>query len=375
VKVEKPPLALRESAPSSGADEAAQHRRRLAAAVTTEEGPVAAAQNQTDCFFHTMSSEFQFFNKGENVSLREGFGRAMVTLGHQRKDFFHFDADVRGGTGAKAFSDAFPDRIVQFGIAEQNVMAAAAGFADTGLIPVVVGFSAFTIMRAHEMLRTAVCYGKRNVKICCSHIGLDTGPDGATAQMIEDLGTCRTIPGLTIMVPSCANEIQPMFEAVLNEPGPVYMRIGRSPTPVLYGNPGPIQVGKADLLRDGTDVTIVACGSRVYTSLDAAAKLQEQGISAAVVNIRSIKPLDLEMLNHLSYRTGAIVTVEDHSIHGGLGGAVAEAVVQHRPVPIEILGIRDKFGRSGEHLELFAGYGIAEADIIAAARRVAQRKA
>ena len=329
----------------------------------------------TDSRFNTMSSEFQFFNKGENVSLRDGFGRAMVTLGHQRKDFFHFDADVRGGTGAIAFSDAFPDRIVQFGIAEQNMMAAAAGFADTGLIPVVVGFSAFTIMRAHEMLRTAVCYGKRNVKICCSHLGVDTGPDGATAQMIEDLGTCRTIPGLKIMVPSCANEIQPMFEAVLNEPGPVYMRIGRSPTPILYENPVRIEVGKADLLRDGSDVTVIACGSRVYAALNAAVQLQAQGISAAVINIRSIKPLDLGMLNHFSDKTGALVTVEDHSIHGGLGGAVAEAVVQHRLVPVEILGIRDKFGRSGEHLELFTLYGIAEVDIVAAAQRVVQRKA
>ncbi|SKA92859.1 transketolase [Prosthecobacter debontii] len=321
-----------------------------------------------------MSSDFQFFKKGESISLREGFGRAMVTLGHQRQDFFHFDADVRGGTGAKAFSDAFPDRIVQFGIAEQNMMAASAGFADTGLIPVVVGFSAFTIMRAHEMLRTAVCYGKRNVKVCCSHLGVDTGPDGATAQMIEDLGTCRTIPGLKIMVPSCANEIQPMFEAVLNEPGPVYMRIGRSPTPILYENPGPIQIGKGDLLREGTDVTIIACGSRVYASLDAAVKLQEQGISAAVVNMRSIKPLDIELITRLAAQTGAFVTVEDHSIHGGLGGAVAEALAQYCPAPLEILGIQDKFGRSGEHHELFALYGISEADIIEAAQRVLKRK-
>lgn len=321
-----------------------------------------------------MSSEFQFFKRGENVSLREGFGRAMVTLGRQRQDFFHFDADVRGGTGAKAFSDAFPERVVQFGIAEQNMMAAAAGFAETGLIPVVVGFSAFTIMRAHEMLRTAVCYGRRNVKICCSHLGVDTGPDGATAQMVEDLGTCRTIPGLKIMVPSCANEIQPMFESVLSEPGPVYMRIGRSPTPILYENPGKIEIGKADLLREGTDVTVIACGSRVFAALDAAVKLEVQGISTAVVNMRSIKPLDTELLQAQARKTGAIVTVEDHSIHGGLGGAVAEELVQNHPVPVEMLGIRDKFGRSGEHYELFELYGIAEADIVSAAQRVLRRK-
>jgi len=179
------------------------------------------------------------------------------------------DADVRGGTGAKPFAEAFPERTLQFGIAEQNVMGAAAGFADSGLLPVVVGFSAFTIMRSHEQLRTAVCYGGRNVKICCSHLGLDVGPDGGTAQMLEDIATCRAIPTLKVMVPACANEIQPMFDAVLHEPGPVYMRIGRSPTPVLYECPGPIEIGKADVLRQGDDAAIIACGSRVAAALEA----------------------------------------------------------------------------------------------------------
>ncbi len=316
----------------------------------------------------------QFFDKGQDVSLREGFGRALIALGKARDDFYIFDADVRGGTGAKPFAEAFPDRVLQFGIAEQNMMAAAAGFADTGLIPVVVGFSAFTIMRAHEQLRTAVCYGNRNVKICCSHLGVDVGPDGATAQMLEDLATCRSVPTLKVMVPACANEIQPMFEAVMNEPGPVYMRIGRSPTPVLYDNPGPVEIGKADTIKPGNDVAVIACGSRVIAALQAAEQLEADGIGARVINLRSIKPIDLEVIRSCCHEVGAIVTVEDHSIYGGMGSAVAEIVVETNPVPVEILGVKDKFGRSGEHYELYGLYGIDVPDIIEAARKVIERK-
>ena len=317
---------------------------------------------------------FDFFKIGQNVSLRDGFGRALVALGKIRDDFFLFDADVRGGTGAKVFADVFSERVVQFGIAEQNMMGAAAGFADAGLLPVVVGFSSFTVMRAHEQLRTAVCYGRRNVKICCSHLGLDVGPDGATAQMLEDIATCRAIPTLKVMVPACANEIQPMFEAVLNEPGPVYMRIGRSPGPILYENPGPIKFGQADVMRDGQDVAIIACGSRVSASIEAANKLKSEGVSARVVNMRSIKPIDKEVIRSCCNEVGAIVTVEDHTIYGGMGSAISEVVVQTIPVPVEILGIKDIFGRSGEHYELFARYGIDVPDIVEAAKKVIKRK-
>jgi len=319
-------------------------------------------------------SDFRFFDKGQLVSLRDGFGRAMVALASVREDFYLFDADVQGGTGAKPFAQAYPERVVQFGIAEQNVMAAAAGFASVGLMPVVVGFSAFTIMRAHEMLRTAVCYGKRNVKICCSHLGVDTGPDGATAQMLEDLATCRVTPTLDVVVPACANEIQPMLAAVLDHPGPVYMRIGRSPTRVLYDEPGEVRVGKADVLRDGEDVALVACGSRVAACLDAAKVLADKGIGACVVNLRSLKPIDADTITRCCLHTGAFVTVEDHSIYGGMGSAVCEVVAQTCPVPVEILGVRDRFGRSGEHYELNELYGIGVSAIVTAAEKACSRK-
>ena len=321
-----------------------------------------------------MMQNFDYFPPGQDVSMREGFGRALVALGRTRSDFYLFDADVAGGTGAKPFSQAFPERTLQFGIAEQNLMAAAAGFADTGLIPLIAGFASFTVMRAHEQLRTAVCYGARNVKICCSHVGLDTGPDGATAQMLEDLVTCRAIPGLTVVVPACANEIQPLLAAILDDPGPVYMRIGRSPSPIIYEKPGPIRIGKGDILRNGDNLTLMACGTRVAAALKASEILAAQGISARVVNMRSIKPLDHALIQQCCRDTGAIVTVEDHTALGGLGGAVAESVVQGSPVPMEIVAVRDSFGRSGEHSELFGAYGIDVADIVAAALKVQRRK-
>lgn len=317
---------------------------------------------------------FNYFEKDLGVSLREGFGRALVTLGKLRDDFYLFDADVRGGTGAKVFAETFPDRVLQFGIAEQNTMAAAAGFADSGLIPVVVGFSAFTIMRAHEQLRTAVCYAHRNVKICCSHIGVDVGPDGATAQMLEDLATCRAIPNLKVLVPACANEIQPMFRAILETPGPVYMRIGRSPSPIIYDAPQKIEIGKADILKEGRDVTIIACGSRVSAALEAGKGLDSIGIAARIINLRSIKPIDTEIINCCCHETGAIVTVEDHTIYGGMGSAIAEVAVNTRPVPIKIIGIQDSFGRSGEHYELNSAYQIDVKDIVNGAKEVLNRK-
>ncbi len=318
--------------------------------------------------------DFNFFDKGDSISLREGFGRALLTLAQNRTDFYLFDADVRGGTGAKIFAESYPDRVIQFGIAEQNVMAAAAGFADTGLIPLVVGFGAFTIMRAHEQLRTAVCYGDRNVKICCSHLGVDVGPDGATAQMLEDLATCRSIPGLTVLVPACANEIQPMLQYVINEPGPVYMRIGRSPTPVIYENPAEVGINEADLLIDGKDVFIIACGSRVWPAINVATEMSNNGTSVGVVNMRTIKPIDKKIIGYCCDKAGALVTVEDHNIIGGMGSAVAELVVQRNPVPIEILGIKDEFGKSGEHTELFEKYGISDDAIKSALIKVMGRK-
>ncbi|TNE66543.1 MAG: hypothetical protein EP335_03535 [Alphaproteobacteria bacterium] len=313
-------------------------------------------------------ADLQFWPIGADVSVRDAFGRVLVHMANVRKDWVLLDADVAGGTGAKPLVGAYPDRVVQFGIAEQNMMAAAGGMADTGLIPVVSTFAAFGCMRAHEQFRTAIAYPNRNVKLCCSHIGLDVGPDGATAQMLEDLATMRAIPGVTVISPADANEFMQAFQAILEHEGPVYMRIGRSPTPVVTEADAPFKIGKAKRLREGTDVTLVGTGVAVARALKAADMLAGEGISARVVNMASIKPIDADELVAAATETGGIVTAEDHNVFGGLGSAVAECLAERHPARMRFVAVRDRFGKSGEHTNLPAAFGIAVEDIAAAAR-------
>lgn len=316
----------------------------------------------------------EHFKPGEAVSLRTAFGRALCEAASTRDDFVLFDADVASGTGAKPFVEQYPERVLQFGTAEQNLMAAAAGAASTGVIPVVATFAVFGIMRAHEQFRTAVAYPQRNVKLCCSHVGVDVGPDGATAQMLEDLAVARSIPNVTVLVPADANAMLSAFPLVLDTSGPVYLRIGRSPAPVIYESPPPLSVGKAVTLRDGSDVTIVAAGVMVARALDAATELASAGISCEVLDAFSIKPLDVETIVASASRTGRVVTAEDHSVIGGLGGAVAEALVRRHPVPVEMVGVLDRFGTSGEPEDLAAHYGVDTPSIVAAVHRVVARR-
>jgi len=319
--------------------------------------------------------QLQRWKIGDTVSLREAFGRILVHLGAQRKDFVLFDADIAGGTGAKPFVEKFPDRVIQFGIAEQNMVAAAGGFADVGVIPVVSTFAAFGMMRAHEQFRTAVAYPKRNVKLCCSHLGVDTGPDGATAQMLEDIAVARAIPNIAVVAPADANEFMSAFVATLDHPGPVYLRIGRSPAPVIFGADHDFALGKATRLRDGRDLTIVATGVMVARAIAAAKLLEGRSIAARVVNLSTIKPLDEAELLAAARDTGAIVTAEDHNIHGGMGSAVAEFVAQHWPVPMKLVGVEDRFGKSGEAAELAEVFGLTPAHIADHAATLLSRKA
>lgn len=315
-----------------------------------------------------------YWNIGEQISLRDAFGRALTYLGSIRNDFALFDADVAGGTGAKPFVQQFPGKVVQFGIAEQNMMAAAGGFADTGIIPVVTTFAAFGTMRAHEQFRTAIAYPRRNVKLCCSHLGVDVGPDGATAQMLEDLATVRAIPNVTVVVPADANQMLQALPVVLDHPGPVYMRIGRSPAPVITPADSSFTIGKALRLRNGNDVTLVATGVMVARALKAAEELANDGIEARVINLSTIKPLDKEELLSAARETGAIVTAEDHNVLGGMGSAVAELLAENHPIPMAFVGVRDRFGKSGEAEELARLFGLTDKDISKAARNVIARK-
>ena len=283
------------------------------------------------------------------------------------------DADIAGGTGVHHFRKSHPKRLLQFGIAEQNMMAAAGGLAATGLIPVVTTFAVFCL-RAIEQARLSLCYARRNAKIVASHPGLDVGPDGGSAQALEDLAAFRAIPGMTVISPADPTEMALATRAMLEYQGPVYMRSGRSPAPRLFGDDHKFEIGKGQILRDGDDVTIVACGVEVARALAAADILGRDGISARVVNMPTIKPIDTALLSICSLETGAIVTAEDHNIHGGLGGAVAEALAQTRPCPIEFVGVRDTFGASGEPEELAQHFGISAPFIADAARRVITRK-
>ncbi len=319
-------------------------------------------------------SGLEFWNIGEDISLRDAFGRILLHMAKKRDDWVLLDADVAGGTGAKPLTIEHPERVMQFAIAEQNMLAAASGVADSGLIPVVSTFAAFGTMRAHEQFRTAVCLAKRNVKLLCSHVGLDVGPDGPTAQALEDLATMRAIPDTLVISPADANEFMNAFITILDYEGPVYMRIGRSPTNVIYDGSQPFVIGKANRIREGSDVTIIATGVEVSRAIDAALTMEKEGVSVRVINMATIKPLDVEEVVDAANDTGAIVTAEDHSVIGGLGGAVAECLALHRPTPVEFIGVQDSFGKSGEHDELPALFEIDANAIAKACRRVIKRK-
>lgn len=306
-------------------------------------------------------------------SLREAFGKALSGLADEFPKLVVLDADIAGGTGVHHFRKSHPSRFLQFGIAEQNMMAAAGGLAAVGLLPVVTTFAVFCL-RAVEQARLSLAYAKRNAKIVASHPGLDVGPDGGSAQALEDLAAYRAIPGMTVISPADPVETALATRAILEFDGPVYMRTGRSPAMRIFGDDHSFEIGKGKIVRDGSDVTIVACGVEVSRALDAAKLLETDGVSARVVNMATIKPIDTELLARCADETGAIVTAEDHNIHGGLGGAVAEALAATRPCPIEFIGVKDVFGASGEPEELATLYGLTAPHIAKAAKRAIARK-
>jgi transketolase len=306
-------------------------------------------------------------------SLREAFGRALTGLAPQYPQLVVLDADIAGGTGVHHFRKAHPERFLQFGIAEQNMMAAAGGLAAVGMLPVVTTFAVFCL-RAIEQARLSIAYARRNVKIVASHPGLDVGPDGGSAQALEDIAAFRAIPGMTVISPADPFEMALATKAVLDFDGPVYMRTGRSASTRLFTDGHRFEIGKGQILCDGSDVTIVACGVEVARALGAAESLRKEGIAARVVNMPTIKPIDAALLAACAEETGAFVTAEDHNIIGGLGGAVAEALAKSVPAPIEFVGLADRFGESGEPQELAEHCGIGASSIADAARRVIARK-
>lgn len=295
----------------------------------------------------------------KKIATRESYGNALAEMGKKYPELVVLDADLAAATKTGIFKKAFPDRHIDCGIAECNMVGIAAGLAATGKIPFVSSFAMFAAGRAYEQVRNSVGYPHLNVKIGATHAGISVGEDGATHQCLEDLGLMRMIPGMVVMNPSDDVEAKAAVEAAINHDGPVYIRFGRLATPVINDHADyKFEMGKGIVLREGTDVTLIATGLEVAESLAAAEKLAADGIQAKVINIHTIKPLDTDLVAAAAKETGKVVTVEEHSVIGGLGSAVCEALSEVCPVPVFRIGVNDVFGESGPAVELIQKYGL-----------------
>ena len=295
----------------------------------------------------------------KKIATREAYGNALAEFGEAYPDMVVLDADLAAATKTGVFKKKFPERHIDCGIAEANMMGIAAGLSLTGKIPVASTFAMFAAGRAFEQVRNSIGYPHLNVKIGATHAGITVGEDGASHQCNEDIALMRTIPGMTILNPSDAVEARACVKAALDYEGPVYMRFGRAAVPVINDRDDyKFEIGKGQILREGSDVTIVATGILVNSALEAAEKLAAEGVSAEVINICTIKPLDKELIAASARKTGKVVTAEEHSIIGGLGGAVCEALAEAYPVPVRRIGIEDVFGESGSAGALLVKYGL-----------------
>jgi transketolase len=295
----------------------------------------------------------------KKIATRESYGNALAELGREHDDVVVLDADLAGATKTSIFKKAFPDRHIDCGIAEANMMGIAAGLATTGMVPFASTFAMFAAGRAFEQVRNSIGYPHLNVKIGATHAGISVGEDGASHQCNEDIALMRAIPGMTIINPSDDIEAKAAVKAAYEMEGPVYLRFGRLAVPVINVRPDyKFEIGKGVILRDGSDVAIIATGLCVSSALEAADRLSEDGINAMVINMHTIKPLDKELVRKAAKKTGKIVTVEEHSVIGGLGGAVCEALCDSEPVPVKRIGMNDVFGESGPAAALLEKYGL-----------------
>ena len=305
---------------------------------------------------------------------RSGYGRGLVKLGEKHKDVMSFCCDLTESTKVDAFKEKFPNRFVEVGVAEQNMAGLAAGAALSGKVPYISSYAAFSPGRNWDQIRVSICYNNLNVKIQGAHAGISVGPDGATHQALEDIGIMRVLPNMKVVVPCDSIEAEKATISSYSVKGPVYIRLGRNNIPIITENKTPFKFGKANIIKEGKDLTIIACGSMVYHSLVCAEKLQKEGVSAKVINCHTIKPIDQKTIIEAAKKTGAIVTAEEHQINTGLGSAIAEVLSKNYPVPIEMVGIQDTFGESGEPEELIERYKCSSEDILKAAKKVLRRK-
>lgn len=310
----------------------------------------------------------------KKIATREAYGEALLALGKECPDVVVLDADLSGSTKTKAFSKAHPERFFNIGVAEANMMGTAAGLAAMGKTVFASSFAMFAAGKAWEQIRQSICVPRLNVKICATHAGLTVGEDGKSHQMLEDVTLMRVLPNMTVIVPADAVEAAAAVRALVRFDGPAYVRLSRAATPVVMPDGYEFEVGKGIVLRDGADLALIACGVEVPAALEAADLLATQGISARVIGMATIKPIDQELIIAAARDCGAILTAEEHQVRGGLGSAVAEVVTQHCPVPMDLVGMDDTFGESGTADELLARYGLDAASIATRAKKLVQRK-
>ncbi|HHX24961.1 MAG TPA: transketolase family protein [Thermoanaerobacterales bacterium] len=303
------------------------------------------------------------------IATREAYGEALAELGEEMKDIVVLDADLSGSTKTAVFGKRFPDRFFNMGIAEQDLMCTAAGFATCGKIPFASTFAIFATGRAFEQVRNSICYPELNVKVAATHAGLTVGEDGATHQAIEDLAIMRALPNMTVINPADAVEAKKAVRAAALHKGPVYLRFGRLAVETIFDESYEFEIGKGKVLKEGSDVAIIATGIMVSEALKAAKLLEDDGINAMVINIHTLKPIDEDIILKAA-ECDAIVTAEEHSIIGGLGSAVAEVLAEKKPTPMRRIGVKDKFGQSGKPGELLELYNLTAKDIVKAAQEL-----
>jgi transketolase len=315
--------------------------------------------------------QFEILGKKDT---RSGFGEGLLELGRTNPNVVGLCADLTGSLKMDAFEKEFPERFFQIGIAEANMIGMAAGMTIGGKIPYTGTFANFSTGRVYDQIRQSVAYSQKNVKICASHAGLTLGEDGATHQILEDIGMMRMLPNMTVIVPADHNQTKQATIAIAEHNGPVYLRFGRPVVPIFVQPDAKFIIGKADVLTEGTDVTIIACGHLVWKSIEAAQELAAMGISAEVINMHTIKPLDEKAILDSVSKTKCVVTAEEHMLNGGLGEAVSQVLTRNFPAPQEYVGVNDSFGESGTPDELMVKYGLDTVNIVAAAKKVIERK-
>ena len=318
-----------------------------------------------------MLTDFQVTGK---KATRDGFGDGLLAAGQQNEQVVALCADLVGSLKMNAFIKAFPERFVQVGVAEANMMGIAAGLATAGKIPYTGTFANFSTGRVYDQIRQSIAYSHKNVKICASHAGLTLGEDGATHQILEDMGMMKMLPGMTVINPCDYNQTKAATIAIADHYGPVYLRFGRPSWPVFMPENMPFEIGKGIMMQEGSDVTIIATGHLVAYAMDAVRKLNEEGISAELINIHTIKPLDEEIILDSVSKTGVVVTAEEHQRHGGLGDSVAQLLARKHPVPQEYVAVNDSFGESGVPELLLEKYGLSPSHIISAVHEALKRK-